>query len=263
VATRQFPEYAACGRRFNRSRTASEWWLPIEIWAAEQECGRTRCRPVLIASKEGSRVVSSPSSSWLSVEPVPLSTLGRRWTVDTPRQAGGTTASTPWSSTGETLLISTPPETADKGACIPRRYLELEADVKRPARDRECQVGGTREVATLAVHITLCLPCSVFVPRASAIPGNSTTPHDRFESGPEQVKRAFPQIGGWWRSALTTQGSAVRTRHRPPRKTPGQRGFPQSNDVRTDLCLLRVPHMFRELKIPCSAENAVVIGLMD
>jgi hypothetical protein len=40
------------------------------------------------------------------------------------------------------------------------------------------------------------LPCSVFVPRTGAIPGNTTTPQDTSESGSEQVKRSFPQVAG-------------------------------------------------------------------
>src|SRR5665809_87924 len=37
------------------------------------------------------------------------------------------------------------------------------------------------------------------------------------------------RVAGLACSSLTTQGSAVRTRHRPPRKSPGQRWFFQPN----------------------------------
>jgi hypothetical protein len=63
-----------------------------------------------------------------------------------------------------------------------------------------------------------CLPCSVFVPQTSAIPGTITTHHGTLKTRPEQAKRAFPQVARLRGSSLTTQGSAVRTRHRPRRK---------------------------------------------
>jgi hypothetical protein len=62
----------------------------------------------------------------------------------------------------------------------------------------------------------LCLPCSVLVPQASAIPGNTTTSPGTLESGRELGKRTFLLVMGLPGSSLTTQGSAVRTRHRPP-----------------------------------------------
>jgi hypothetical protein len=71
----------------------------------------------------------------------------------------------------------------------------------------------------------LCLPCSVLVPQTSAIPGNTTTSPGTLESGRELGKRTFLLVMGLPGSSLTTQGSAVRTRHRPRNKHLGQGMF--------------------------------------
>jgi hypothetical protein len=134
--------------------------------------------------------------------------------------------STLWISAGESSLISIPPRDRRQGACISttqpgaRRRHEAPCPGSRIPSERKFS-----QVAALPFTLLSCLPCSVFVPRTSAIPGNTTTRRDTFESGSKQVKRAFPQVVGFVRSALTTQGSTVRTRHRPQCEGPGQQGF--------------------------------------
>src|SRR5918996_4231091 len=53
------------------------------------------------------------------------------------------------------------------------------------------------------------------------------------EKGSLQRRRAFQQLTRLPRSSLTTQGSAVRTRHRPQRESAGQRAFSGSLSMRT------------------------------
>ena len=78
-----------------------------------------------------------------------------------------------------------------------------------------------------------CSPCSAFVPQTRAISRNTTTSHDTSESGPEQRKPAFQQLASLRGSSLTTQGSAVRTRHRPQRERAGQRSLSKLSGMRT------------------------------
>jgi hypothetical protein len=90
------------------------------------------------------------------------------------------------------------------------------------------------------------LPCSVFVPQASAIQGNITTSHDTLKTGSEQGKGAFSQLARLRDPSLTTQGPLVRSQYRPPPKSPGQQRFLGSNECSKEpFCLLCVPRMFR------------------
>jgi hypothetical protein len=75
-----------------------------------------------------------------------------------------------------------------------------------------------------------CSPCSAFVPHTRAMPRTTTTYHDTSKSNREQREQAFLLLARLAGSSLTTQGSAVRTRHRPPRKAPSQEEFYQSNE---------------------------------
>ncbi len=92
-----------------------------------------------------------------------------------------------------------------------------------------------------------------FFPQTSAIRGNTTTHRDTSKTGAEQENYAFPHVAGLRGSSLTTQGSAVRARHRPQREVAGRTAF--SGTYLSNICRCSAGFSPRIVREPCGSER--------